>query len=390
MKILYISYVDVSLTKGPSANEREFIPSLYSLKGEDAHFVIPEPEDKLPIDIFKGAVTLMPSSKGRKPHLWIKQQFKLISIVNKLLKDGNIDLIIMRPDVFAFALRTIVKKNNIPYALKTAGSGKFDVFRRKGWLFRSLYSINQKIFMDLVRNSIVTDVVSPSQRDSLVALTGVADKVYFVDNGVNTDRFYIKDKIEVKDKLGLSKYDKIVGYAGNFPWERGGMQIVEALPKLVKKFPKIGGVILGSGDKMHLLFDRAKELGVEDHVVFPGSVDYTKVVDYINSFDVAVSQRYEDTQSASELKVRQYLACGKPTIVSPSTTNNFIQDNSFGFVVDSNDFTTFGERVADILSYREDYTKESSERIRKYAEEHLSYDSKIIERLELYKKALNL
>lgn len=388
MKILYISYVDVSLTKGPSANEREFIPSLYRLKGNDAHFVIPKPEKKLPVDIPLDAVTFMPSSKGKKFLLWIWQQFRLVAIVNKLLKEGDFDLMVIRPEVFAFAIRIITKKSKVPYALKTAGNGKFEVFKRKGRLFKSLYSINQKVFVSLVRGAIITDVVSPSQQDSLVSLTGVADKIHYVDNGVNTDRFYIKDKNEVKNKLGLGKFDTIVGYAGNFPWERGGMQIVEVLPSLVKEFPKIGGVILGSGDKMHLLLNRAKELGVADRVVFPGSVDYTTVVDYINSFDVAVSQRYEDTQNASELKVRQYLACGKLTIVSPSTTNNFIQKHGFGFVVSPNDAVEFGKRIAELLSIEEENSQKISEKIRKYAEEYLSYDSKVIARLELYKKAL--
>lgn len=389
MKILYISYVDVSLTKGPSANEREFIPSLYNIKKEKVHFVVPKPEGELPKDIPQQVVTFMPNSKGKKLIPWLKQQFKLISIVNTLLKNNDFDLMIIRPDVFAFAIRYITKKNTVPYALKTAGSGKFDVFKRKGLLVRMLYSMNRKVFVSLVRDSVVTDVVSPSQRDSLIQLTGVPNQIYFIDNGVNTERFYIKDNIGLKKNLGLDKFDKIVGYAGNFPWERGGMQIIESLPKLKERFPNIGGVILGNGEKMYLLLNRAKELGVEDNIVFPGNVNYECVVDYINCFDVAVSQRYEDTQNASELKVRQYLACGKPSIVSPSTTNSFVEEKGFGFVVNPIDNVEFSDRLEEILSLEVGHMRKLSEIIRRYAETNLSYDSKVIERLELYKKALD-
>src|SRR5690606_19619689 len=114
--------------------------------------------------------------------------------------------------------------------MKTAGSGEFKVFNRQFFGFKYLYQLNRKLYTNLVNNAKVIDVVSPIQQDSLIKITGATDKIHFIDNGVNTDRFIIKDKIEVRKKLNLERFEQIIGYAGNLPWERGGMQILDSMP----------------------------------------------------------------------------------------------------------------------------------------------------------------
>ena len=44
----------------------------------------------------------------------------------------------------------------------------------------------------------------------------------------------------------------------------------------------------------------------------------------------------EDRRAASELKVRQYLACGKPVVISPGG-NEFVAHEGLGSVVDPSD-----------------------------------------------------
>lgn len=58
MKIQYLSFAGISKTNGPAVNERGFIPLLHKLLGNNAHFPIPKPEDKILPNILKQAIIL--------------------------------------------------------------------------------------------------------------------------------------------------------------------------------------------------------------------------------------------------------------------------------------------------------------------------------------------
>lgn len=388
MKILYLSFIDISQPIGPSVNEREFIPSLYKLTNGNAHFIIPKPlspiKDELPLE----QVTFIPNSKGRKPLHWLKQQFVAMRESRKILKENQFDFMVIRGGLFAFALLYITNNLKIPFALKTAGSGRFEVFKRKNALIRTLYPLNQYMFKKLVRRASVIDVVSNIQKSSLEEITGVNDRIYFVDNGVNTDRFFPQNMHSARKKLGLGRFEKIIGYVGGLPWERGGLQIIEAMPELLKTYPKLCGVIVGGGSKMDVLYNKAKELGVEENIHFAGVVPFEEVVDYINSFDIGVSQLYPESQGASEQKVRQYIACGKPVVVSPGAVNNFVEEEGLGYIVlDPYDNDEFTKKIKKVFSIVE--TDCLSNKIRDYAVANLSVDARVKQRLDLYEEVLS-
>lgn len=389
MKILYLSFIDISQPIGPSVNEREFIPALYNLTEQKAHFIIPKPASEIFDDLPFKHITYIPNSKNKKPLLWLKQQIAAVRSAKKMLKNNEFDFMVIRGGLFAFALLLITAKLNIPFALKTAGSGRFDVFRRKNIFIRMLYPLNQFMFKKLVHRASVVDVVSDIQKKSLEEITGVKDRVYFVDNGVNTERFYPQDKLLARKNVGLEKFDQIFGYVGGSPWERGGLQIIEAIPKLLKTYPNLGGVVVGGGHKMDILFNKAKELGVENNIVFSGVVPFDEVVHYINSFDIGISQLYKDKQGSSEQKVRQYLACGKPVVVSPGAVNNFVEEEQLGHIVsDPYDIEEFTEKVVNMLAMTAEEYEKVSVNARSYAVKHLSVNSRVQQRLDLYKEVI--
>jgi|SRR5690625_19078 len=389
MKILYFSFVDISLPKGPSVNEREFVLSLSKILKDKVDFIIPKPkstiEDALPRNI-----SFIRSAKRHQIPQWILQQREMVKTVKSLLNKNEYDLMIIRCDIFDFAIRAITKSTTVPYALKTAGSGQFNIFKEKNALIRLLYPINQRIFNKIVQNALAVDVVSTIQKQSLEEITGVENKVHFIDNGVNTDRFVIKDKLKIRDKLGLAHFDQIIGYVGGSPWERGGLQIIEALPELLKTYPKMAGVIVGGGSKMDILYNKAKELKVEDHIIFAGLRPFEEMNDYINSFDIGISQLYKHSQGASEQKVRQYLSCGKPILVSPGAVNNFVEQEKLGFIVqDPYNIKEFVEKVELLFQLKNNEKLKSADLIRKYAIENLSVDSKVKQRIDLYKNSFS-
>jgi glycosyltransferase involved in cell wall biosynthesis len=389
MRVLYVSTVDISVSNGPGANEREFTYTLNKLLGNNAHFVIPTTSGVLPHDVPKDSCTFILPSKERHPIHWIRQQFSIVKNVGRILREREFDIIVIRAEIIPIAFLYFTRKTEVPYALKTAGSGKFNVFKKKGVLFKPLASINHLLFQKLINGAIMADVVSPTHQESLGDNLGNREKIVWIDNGVNTERFMKMDKSVVKSEMGLTHLYPIIGYAGNLAWERGGLQIIESLPAIRQVYPNAGALILGSGEKMSVLYTRAKELGVYDSCVFTQQVPFDHVVKYINCMDIGVSQLYEESQGASEQKVRQYIACGLPVIVSPGAVNQFVPANELGYIVDPHDHSSFSKAVLDILGMDETDYKELSAKARKYAEDNLSYESRVLQRLGHYKKLLN-
>lgn len=377
--------VDISRIYGPGVNEREFIPYLFKLTGERAFFILPKPEFELPEDIPKGNCLFVFPTRRRNIISWIHHQLSVIATFSKLSLKHDFDYLVMRAGIFPVAYWYIGKRTDIPYVLKHIGNGKFDVFKNKNILIQLLSPINRFLFKSLLEGASMADVVSESQRKSILEIYGEKDKVFFLDNGVNTERFFPKNVNYLKEKLDIKSAYPIIGYVGNLAWERGGGQIIESLPHLLKDYPNTLAIILGEDDKASTLKRKAKEVDVLRHCLFLGLVDYEIVVDYINLMDICVSIRYKEAQHASELKVRQYLACGKPVIVSPGA-NNFVEHQKLGHVVDSDKLGEFIEACQKILSLGTKEYLELSQRSRAYAVKYLSYEAKVIAKIRLWRE----
>ena len=166
------------------------------------------------------------------------------------------------------------------------------------------------------------------------------------------------------------------------------MQIIEVTPRLSAKYANIGLVILGDGLGLVGLKERAAELGVENHCVFVGQVPFEKVPMYINASDVGVSINLRpDRERASELKVRQYLACGKPVVASPSF-NEFLVDEHLGSVVEPHDIYTIARELDRWLSLSLDEKVEFSDLAFCYARERLSVEGALAMRFAAWQGRL--
>jgi len=197
-------------------------------------------------------------------------------------------------------------------------------------------------------------------------------------------------KKDAKLKLGLDRFDKIVGYVGGSPSKRGAKQLVEISPKIKRRYPNVGIVIVGSDSEIDKLKIRTRQLDTEDIFMWAGVVPYEKVVDYISCFEVGIAldttERLEKIGNSSQ-KIRQYLACGIPVICGKGT-NRFIEEENLGFLVDSQNTEEIFEAVSTFIFYKEQEANIFSKRAVKYAYKNLSIDIAIKTRLEFWGKQL--
>jgi glycosyltransferase involved in cell wall biosynthesis len=389
-RILYVSSIDVSIGDGPGVNEREFIIALHELLGDRVNFLIPQPRNlvsDLPVDRCWFCV----SHNRRHPLSFWRHVASQISQANALLKNRKYDLLVFRLGILPIVQRYITRNYRIPYVIKTLGQGPIKVFDKKGGLVgKALRRPNLQMFQNIVSKSQVADACSLLHVEYLQEILGVPkDHVVWIDNAVNTKRFFPTSTSEARSTLNLTQFNPIIGYVGTRPWERGGMQIIEAAPKLLPKYPNLGLVILGDGKELEPMKARATELEIRDHCRFEGYVPFHQIPLYVNSLDLGVSISLQDERRFSaELKVRQYLACGKPVIVGPGS-NEFVLAEKFGSYVESTNIDSIANEADKWLSLTKTEKEIFASRSYRYMQTHLSMEAMVKKRISLWNDRLN-
>jgi glycosyltransferase involved in cell wall biosynthesis len=151
------------------------------------------------------------------------------------------------------------------------------------------------------------------------------DKFVVIPNGANNKLFYPMDKKYCRNRLGLSLNRKIIGVIGSMQPFYEIDCVIKALPRILNNFPDVYFIVVGReyppplGHSKKTLQSLANEMGVSPRVEFIDPVPYEEVPLYINSFDICllpIVKRQGWYAGISPLKLKEYLACGQPVIVS--------------------------------------------------------------------------
>jgi glycosyltransferase involved in cell wall biosynthesis len=146
----------------------------------------------------------------------------------------------------------------------------------------------------------------------------------------------------------------------------------------------------GSAREVSYLRNLARQLGVKDYCILPGTVDYDEVVYWINAFDIGVgldkAERLVKIGSSNQ-KIRQYLACGVP-VIAGTGTSPFIHENRIGRLVHPDDMNEFILATKELLSIDSGQKKTIARKARSICEQKFSTDRINQMRLQIWKKAI--
>ena len=159
------------------------------------------------------------------------------------------------------------------------------------------------------------------------------DRVEEVSWGANTDVFRPDvDGSEVRRRWGLGDDEVVLGYTGGFyPWH-GLETLLEAAALLnaqaddAEPLPRLRYLLVGDGELRPTIESTIVERGLERDVIMAGRVPYAEVPAHIAASDICVAPynpaRHPELQRQGmffdPLKVFEYLACAKPTIILDS------------------------------------------------------------------------
>ncbi len=179
------------------------------------------------------------------------------------------------------------------------------------------------------------------------------EKMEVVSNGVNTRKFSPVDNAELlaewRRRLGIGNDEMVVAFVGNLaPWQ-GVESLIRVAPVILSEMRNVRFLIVGDGMLKKRLEAEVARLGIVDHFIFTGMIDYKEIPFYINISDVCVLLKRELASGYSPIKVYEYMACGKPVIASRVAGLEFIETEGVGRLVEPGDIISIEKGLSELL-----------------------------------------
>jgi glycosyltransferase involved in cell wall biosynthesis len=156
-------------------------------------------------------------------------------------------------------------------------------------------------------------------KDHIVARGIDSGRVTVVPNSVDPERFHPVPRDEaLRRRLGLDHVGCVLGYVSSIrPLERIE-DLLRATAILRDRGLDVGVLVVGDGNSLHRVRQCARELGLGDRAVLPGSVPHDEVLQYYAQIDVFVVPRGGDRVSGlvTPLKPFEAMATGLPVVVA--------------------------------------------------------------------------
>ncbi len=142
-------------------------------------------------------------------------------------------------------------------------------------------------------------------------------------------------------------------YVGGIAPHRGLDTVIDAMPRILESDPRAGLTIVGSGESLDSLKERAARMDVGDAVRFTGRLPKDEAMEYVRAANVALvpHRRSPHTDSTIPHKVFQYMALGRPVVVSDcAPLARIVREADAGVVFASGDPADFAAKVLELAS----------------------------------------
>lgn len=174
---------------------------------------------------------------------------------------------------------------------------------------------------------------------------------------INVQLFRPTPKSEMRQQLGLAETDRVLVFHGRLEYAKGVDVVIDALKIVVSQLPNTHLLIIGDGGKKESLIQQCQHLGLEQQVIFMGSVPREKIGSYLSCADVFVTGTYFEAISVALLEA---IACGLLVVTTKvGGVNDIIVADYNGFCLEHRDPTEMAERIVSCFEMNKDIAREN-------------------------------
>ncbi len=227
------------------------------------------------------------------------------------------------------------------------------------------------------RKNIVRSIVEKSEYVVVMAKKAIEilrehydlpdSNIVVIPHGVHNVPFEVngigKERIGYKDKILLTSFGFLRPGRGERSSGKGYEYVLEALPKVIEKFPNVLYLIIGvthsktlkvEGEKYrYSLEKKVKDLGLENHVKFINKyLSLDQLLQYIKATDIYICSPQNPYQITSGT-LAYAMSCGRATVSTPFIHAKEDVTPERGILVEFRDSKSFTDAIIKILSNSE-------------------------------------
>lgn len=198
---------------------------------------------------------------------------------------------------------------------------------------------------------------------SIISSRGYKGPIYTLPNGIDESKFKKFDLLTVnqmKDKIGLTRTEKVIGYIGRLVESKGIYDFIDSAENLINtyKVDNLKFVMIGNGEESDNVLKVIKAKKIEKRFLLIERVDSTEVALLMNCLDILVlpSKTKENWKEQFGRVLIEAMACEKVVIGSNSGAIPEVIDNK-AFVFPEGDVNSLSSILINVLNDKNLYEK---------------------------------
>ena len=171
-------------------------------------------------------------------------------------------------------------------------------------------------------------------------------KALVVNNAIDLDAFAFNPTLRAKIRTDLNISEKfVIGHVGRFIELKNHTLMFQICDQLKKRNIDVSLLLLGDGELFQAKKKEAKEMGIENDVLFLGNVRNVK--DYLNAMDLFILPSYYEGFPTVAVEAQ---ASGLKCILSDSITRDINLTDSVEFLSISAGADVWAEKIVSLMS----------------------------------------
>lgn len=254
----------------------------------------------------------------------------------------------------------------------------FSIFRR------SFLGLNHIKYLHGVDRYVT---VSHAIKDVLIKDGVPGERITTVHSGIDLAR--IDDapdrRAELRKEFEVADDETLLANVAHFADHKGQIYLIEAMPEILKRFPKTRCAIVGHGELREELMAKCEELGIMKAMIFPGF--RTDVPSILKAIDIFVMPSHKEGLGTSVLDA---MAAHLPVVGTEAggMPEMFVGEEN-GLVCPIRDSKAIAEAVCRFLE-KPEWAKELGRAARLKVEREFSTDTMVEGNLAVYRDLLEL
>ncbi len=150
-------------------------------------------------------------------------------------------------------------------------------------------------------------------------------------------------------KNSYEKRECLIGYVGRLSEEKGILNLIEAIPQIIKCNENLKFLILGEGKLRNQIESYLIENNTDNRVTLAGWISFNELPKYLNQMRLLVLPSY--TEGLPNV-ILEAMACGTPVLTTPvGAVPDVVKNEITGFILANNSPACITKSVVNTLEY---------------------------------------